>query len=71
PNFAISRTALGTGNYGELVSQLVGQWGGTVDDDHLLVIRMVVMSPYLGDSAITGALLDEFVAELRRFSAPS
>ena len=42
-----------------------------MDDDHLLVIRMVVMSPYLGDSAITGALLDEFVAELRRFSAPS
>ncbi|MCP5191270.1 MAG: decarboxylase [Pseudomonadales bacterium] len=71
PNFAISRTALGIGNYGELVNHLVGQWGGSVDDDHLLVIRMVVMSPYLGDSAITGALLDEFVAELRRFSAPS
>ena len=71
PNFAISRTALGIGNYGELVNHLVGQWGGSVDDDHLLVIRMVVMSPYLGDSAITGALLDEFVAELRRFSTPS
>ena len=71
PNFAISRTALGIGNYGELVNHLVGQWGGSVDDDHLLVIRMVVMSPYLGDSAITAALLDEFVAELRRFSAPS
>jgi hypothetical protein len=27
------------------------------------------MSPYLGDSAITAALLDEFVAELKQFSA--
>jgi glutamate/tyrosine decarboxylase-like PLP-dependent enzyme len=69
PNFAISRTALGTDSYGELVNDMVGQWGGSVDDDHLLVIRMVVMSPYLGDTAITGALLDEFVAELKRFSA--
>jgi len=71
PHFAISRTALGTGSYRKLVDYLVGQWGGTVDDDHLLVIRMVVMSPYLGDAAITGALLDEFVAELKRFSAPA
>lgn len=69
PNFAISRTALGIGSYGELVRDLVAQWGGSMDDDHLLVIRMVVMSPYLGDTAITGALLDEFVAELQQFSA--
>jgi hypothetical protein len=27
------------------------------------------MSPYLGDTAITGALLDEFVAELKQLSA--
>ncbi len=48
PNFAISRTALGVKSYAALVHDVVGQWRGCVDDDHLLVIRMVVMSPYLG-----------------------
>ncbi len=47
---------------------VVGQWQGVVDDDHLLVIRMVVMSPYLGDPVATDALLDEFIGELRLFA---
>lgn len=68
PNFAISRTSLSTGSYAALIEDMVKQWGGTVDDDHLLVIRMVVMSPYLGDSTATAALLDEFIAELRSLS---
>jgi glutamate/tyrosine decarboxylase-like PLP-dependent enzyme len=68
PNFAISRTALGVKNYAALVDEVVGQWQGVVDDDHLLVIRMVVMSPYLGDSATTDALLDEFMVELGTFA---
>ena len=68
PHFAISRTALGVKSYAAMVDDVVGQWHGVVDDDHLLVIRMVVMSPYLGDAATTDALLDEFVAELRSFA---
>ena len=68
PHFAISRTALGVKSYAAMVDDVVGQWHGVVDDDHLLVIRMVVMSPYLGDAATTDALLDEFVAELRSFT---
>jgi hypothetical protein len=67
PNFAISRTALNIKNYEQLVNAVVGQWGGAMDDDHLLVIRMVVMSPYLGDWATTEKLLDEFIGELRVF----
>jgi glutamate/tyrosine decarboxylase-like PLP-dependent enzyme len=67
PNFAISRTALNIKNYEQLVNALVGQWNGAMDDDHLLVIRMVVMSPYLGDWATTEKLLDEFIGELRVF----
>jgi len=68
PHFAISRTALGVKSYAAMVEDVVGQWQGVVDDDHLLVIRMVVMSPYLGDSATTDALLDEFIGELRLFA---
>jgi glutamate/tyrosine decarboxylase-like PLP-dependent enzyme len=67
PNFAISRTALNLASYASLVNDVVDEWGGAMDDDHLLVIRMVVMSPYLGDSANTEKLLDEFVAELETF----
>jgi glutamate/tyrosine decarboxylase-like PLP-dependent enzyme len=67
PNFAISRTALNIKNYEQLVNAVVGQWGGAMDDDHLLVIRMVVMSPYLGDWATTEKLLDEFIGELQAF----
>ncbi|MEE4144526.1 MAG: pyridoxal-dependent decarboxylase [Halieaceae bacterium] len=70
PNFAISRTALGIGSYRAMIDDVVGQWQGIVDDDHLLVIRMVVMSPYLGDKATTDALLDAFIAELKSFAAP-
>ena len=67
PNFAISRTALNINSYAELLNAVVGQWGGAVDDDHLLVIRMVVMSPYLGNSLNTEKLLDDFIGELRTF----
>ena len=67
PNFAISRTALNLASYASLVNDVVDEWGGAMDDDHLLVIRMVVMSPYLGDSANTEKLLDEFIAELEAF----
>ena len=51
-----------------MVEDVVGQWQGVVDDVHLLVIRMVVMSPYLGDWATTEHLLDEFIGELRLFA---
>ncbi len=67
PNFAISRTALNIANYSALVKDVVDQWGGTLDDDHLLVIRMVIMSPYFGDAATADKLLDDFVAELKGF----
>ena len=69
PNFAISRTALNTKSYAGLIDDVVAQWQGIVDDDHLLVIRMVVMSPYLSDPVATGGLFDEFIAELRSFAA--
>jgi glutamate/tyrosine decarboxylase-like PLP-dependent enzyme len=67
PNFAISRTALTVANYASLVNDVVDQWDGTVDDDHLLVIRMVVMSPYFSDAASADKLLDDFITELKAF----
>ena len=65
PNFAVSRTALALKSYHQLIDSVVEEWGGTADDDYLLVIRMVVMSPYLSHSESNDRLLSEFIAELR------
>jgi hypothetical protein len=67
PNFAISRTSLSRSNYGALVESVVREWGGELDDDHLLVMRMVIMSPYLGEAATTDRLLAEFLDEMTGF----
>jgi glutamate/tyrosine decarboxylase-like PLP-dependent enzyme len=64
PNFAVTRTALSLKNYRALIADMVSQWRGETDDDHLLVVRMVIMSPYLADEATNERLMSEFIAEL-------
>lgn len=44
-----TRTGLSCGAYNKLVKQLVGGWQGTIDVDQLMVVRMVIMNPYLDD----------------------
>ena len=67
PNFAISRTSLGMGSYEAMINSVVSKWDGDIDDDHLLVVRMVVMNPYLGHADTTEKLLTEFIQELQGF----
>lgn len=67
PNFAVTRTSLSLKNYRALIDDFVSTWNGVVDDDHLLVVRMVLMSPYLSDPESSEALMDEFIAELESF----
>jgi hypothetical protein len=69
PRFAISRTALSVDNYRKLISSVVSQWQGTIDDGHLVVVRMVIMSPYLNDATTNEELMNEFIDELRTFVA--
>jgi glutamate/tyrosine decarboxylase-like PLP-dependent enzyme len=52
PELSVTRTHLGIDNYQRLVGSLVEQWHGSIDTDHLTVIRMVVMNPYLDNSNI-------------------
>jgi hypothetical protein len=63
----VSRTALALKSYRQLIGSVVEEWGGIADDDYLLVIRMVVMSPYLSDRESNDRLLGEFIGELREF----
>jgi hypothetical protein len=69
PNFAVSRTALALGSYRDLIEDMVGTWEGSIDDDNLLVVRMVIMNPYLTDAQGNELLIDEFIAELKTFLA--
>ncbi len=65
PNFAVTRTSLGLKSYRKLIDAMVTGWGGEADDDHLMVVRMVIMSPYMVDEASNRNLMDGFIAELR------
>jgi glutamate/tyrosine decarboxylase-like PLP-dependent enzyme len=67
PNFAVTRTALGMGSYPRLIEATVGEWDGELDDDHLLVIRMVIMNPYLHDAQANEKLMGRFIEELSAF----
>ena len=65
PNFAISRTSLSYSNYRAMIDSVVPGWEGRIDDDYLLVVRMVIMSPYLGDTDCGDAIMAQFIEELR------
>ncbi len=67
PNFAITRTSLSMKNYREMITSVTGQWGGIIDDDHLLVVRMVIMGPYLNNADANEKLIDAFITELSEF----
>ncbi len=69
PNFAITRTSLTLESYEQMITAVVGDWDGTLDDDHLLVIRMVIMGPYLSDRDVNERLMADFIEELKRFYA--
>jgi hypothetical protein len=52
PELSVTRTHLGFDNYRDLITATANQWRGVIDDDHLTVVRMVVMNPYLDDQQI-------------------
>ena len=67
PNFAVTRTSLSLKNYRALIDDFVTGWSGVADDDHLLVVRMVLMSPYLSNPGACEAMMEEFIIELESF----
>jgi glutamate/tyrosine decarboxylase-like PLP-dependent enzyme len=67
PDFACTRTALSQDSYGELIQQTVAQWGGQINDNHMTVVRMVIMNPYLDDNVIIDDLEQRLLATLAAF----
>ena len=69
PDFACTRTALGTSSYRALIDRMVQGWSGVVDTDHLLVVRMVIMNPYMNDAAANEHLLNKLIATIEAMLA--
>ncbi len=65
PDFAVTRTSLKLRNYRRLIERMVASWDGEADDNHMLVVRMVVMSPYLMDETTNRELMTEFIRGVR------
>ncbi len=58
PELSVTRTHLGIDNYSHLITTTVNYWQGIIDDDHLTVVRMVIMNPYLDDQIIVAQITD-------------
>jgi len=63
PAIAVSRTTLGEDS-AAMKTALLAAHGGVDDDEELVVIRLVVMSPYWCDPAVRGEMTALFVTEL-------
>ena len=61
PDFACTRTALGLDSYRALIEGMLQTWNGELDSDHMLVVRMVIMNPYMNEASATSALLDQLL----------
>lgn len=67
PNFSVSKTTLDMQENAKLITAHVARYKGTVDTDHLVLIRCVFMNPFWSVEAIREALIPEFIEEVRSY----
>jgi hypothetical protein len=60
----MSRTVLGVDSCAGLVRRHVANWGGACDADRLVLLRCVVMNPFLAEPCVRTALLPELTAAM-------
>jgi glutamate/tyrosine decarboxylase-like PLP-dependent enzyme len=65
PEFSVSKTVLSEENYGELINAHVGEYGGQIDDDSLVLLRCVFMNPFWRSDSVRSALMPQFIARLQ------
>jgi hypothetical protein len=71
PDFACTRTALGLDSYRALIEGMLQTWDGELDSDHMLVVRMVIMNPYMNEASATSALLDQLLLAITEMVDPA
>ena len=67
PDVSCSKTTLTTKNYKNVLSRLFDSWNIDEDDDKLVLIRMVLMNPYLLERTQQISYLDNLVCHTKRF----
>lgn len=64
PNFSISRTRLSGEAYGPLIHRLAQDRGLVMDEDSLLLLRLVLMNPFILSKEAETNFIEAFVTEL-------
>lgn len=63
--FAVSKTVFSTRTHGAMIDHHLSGYGGTLDEDRLVLIRCVFMNPFWGEVRVAEALTQEFLGRLQ------
>ncbi|NJL24613.1 MAG: hypothetical protein HC902_05210 [Calothrix sp. SM1_5_4] len=69
PGFSVSRTSLGLVSHGRLLRALAKERGIRLNEDDWVLIRLVLMNPFLVSREMSVDIIAEFVLELRAAAA--
>lgn len=67
-SFFFSKTQLSLKSYNKYISDFCNQWSGVVDADHITLVRIVLMNPFIKTKEMNTDLLQELVTELKKYS---
>lgn len=70
PDFSVSKTTLGLKSHDKVIQRHVGSYRGRLDDDRLVLIRMVFMNPFWADQKVRETLTEELVRFLGETAEP-
>jgi glutamate/tyrosine decarboxylase-like PLP-dependent enzyme len=63
--FSVSKTTLTFESYGKAIVYHCDTYAGSIDCDQLVMIRCVLMNPFLGQGELGHRLLEEFTAKIK------
>lgn len=69
PDFSISKTTIGSKEYREMMLAMTRKWGGQADCGHLVLIRLVLMNPFIQTRESSTLFLEEFAGMVRDISS--
>ncbi|MCJ9428203.1 pyridoxal phosphate-dependent decarboxylase family protein [Kordiimonas marina] len=64
PDFAVSKTTLGVKSHRLMIERHTGTYDGPLDDDHLVLLRMVFMNPFWAEDKLRDQLSEELATFL-------
>lgn len=64
PHFSITKTILSTKDYSKLINRVCHDSGMTLDADNLVLLRCVLMNPFIMSKELKHDLLDSFAKEV-------